>query len=132
MNISFDETLSKITPEVSALIWVTKESIVNESEQHELINYLIDGELYNFIQRAKKNEVNVDNQINLLSSHSFDNPFFVLQIKEDKNLSSSEITNFKKVLQTNTNLDELSIIILGNVSNAISSSLNKAGIKVVQ
>lgn len=122
--------LSLITPEVHGVLWLTKESLTEVTELHETLDYLVDGKVFQFLNKMTiKNPEFEDNQFNYFISKSFDRPFFLIH-KKGHVSPKKDFSQIKNLLASNSKEDELSILVISHESFSHIKDFKDLGINV--
>ena len=121
--------LSLIDSSVNGILWLTKDSIAEQTHIHETLDYLVDGRLYQFLNQMNIKEPNFENNdFSFFISKSFDQPFFLIHKKGQIDLKKDTGT-IKSIFESNTDLKEISLFVIGSDQPNLISSFEKGGIK---
>ena len=111
MSINQD-FLSQIKPDISGVLWLTNTPLREKSDLHETLDYLVDGRLYQFLNKVTLDNPEYDSDLfNYFVSQSFGSPFFLIHKKGDLN-AKNDLKQIKNLLQSNTELESIKLMIV--------------------
>ena len=125
------ELLSQIKPHINGILWLTSSPLREVSEYHETLDSLVDGILYQFLNKVMMNDPEYDSDsFNYFVSQSFGSPFFLIHKKGTID-TKKDLTQIKNLLQSNSEEEELTLMIISASGVNFTKDLKKLGIEAI-
>ncbi|EQC52636.1 hypothetical protein [Bacteriovorax sp. DB6_IX] len=94
----YDKILSHVNTDSVGVIWFSEKSLANESEIINIFDYLVDGQMRNFAEFAKENNIQIESENNFFISNNFDSPFILLNFSTENEFKTKDFEDFKMIL----------------------------------
>ena len=94
----YDKILSLISPHTTGVFWIEDKGLDKSSVRVRVFNYLLDGQLDNFLEHSKKNSLSLEFKTNFFITKNFDSTIIISNFNASSVLSKEDLDSLEVLI----------------------------------
>ncbi|OIQ19156.1 MAG: hypothetical protein BM556_07675 [Bacteriovorax sp. MedPE-SWde] len=126
----YNNILAHINTDTVGVIWFSESTLSEPTEVNEIFDYIVDGQLREFVEFTKENNIETEKENNFFISHNFDSPFILFNTCISHEFSKKDFNDFKMILSKLGNHSQKNLAVIYPKSFKLPEVVKKSDLTI--